>query len=175
MVSDEVTDMNIRPLLAFLGSSLLSAPVSAADNKALVDYQAMTTETALHAARAALDACREQSYQVSVAVVDRGGNVQVLLRDRFAGAHTPDTAVGKAWTAVSFRTNTLELSDQLAAGDVPSGLQNLPGVVIIGGGVRVEAAGSTIGGIGVSGAPSGSADEMCANAGIDAIFEQIEF
>jgi len=41
-------------------------------------------------------------------LVDRSGLVQVVLRDRYAGAHSPDTATNKAWTAVSFRTNTAD-------------------------------------------------------------------
>ena len=57
---------------------------------------------ALDLARGALASCRERGFQVAVAVVDRFGVTQVLLRDRFAGAHTIATATSKAWTAVSF-------------------------------------------------------------------------
>jgi uncharacterized protein GlcG (DUF336 family) len=75
-----------------------------AQDSATFNYPVLIPEVALEAAQAAMHNCRDSGYQVAVAVVDRGGNTQVLLRDRFAGAHTPDTAVGKAWTAVSFRT-----------------------------------------------------------------------
>ena len=71
--------------------------------------KALTPETAVKAAQAALAKCRADGYQVSVAVVDRSGLVQVVIRDRYAGAHSPETATNKAWTAVSFRTNTTEL------------------------------------------------------------------
>lgn len=150
-------------------------PATAAQNEHLFTYQAMTTELALKAAQSALEVCRGKGYQVSVAVVDRGGNVQVLLRDRFAGAHTPNTAIGKAWTAVSFRTNTTELTGLVQSGEIPEGIQNIPGTVIVGGGIKVEAAGSIVGGIGVSGTPSGSADESCANAGRESISDMLEF
>lgn len=150
-------------------------PAMAAEDEHLVTYRVMTTELALKAAQAALAACRDKDYQVSVAVVDRAGNVQVLLRDRFAGQHTPNTATGKAWTAVSFRTNTTELNRLIEAGEIPESLRNIPGTVIVGGGIRVEAAGSMVGGIGVSGAPGGEADEACANAGMEAITEMLEF
>ena len=68
-------------------------------------------------------------------MVDRFGVTQVMLRDRFAGAHTPQTAAGKAWTAVSFRTNTTELVALTQPGMPQAGLRGLPGAVILGGGI----------------------------------------
>lgn len=56
-----------------------------------------------------------------------------------------------------------------------SGIRNLPGAVIIGGGLIVEAGGSLVGAVGVSGAPGGDADEACARAGIEAIRDKLEF
>ena len=63
----------------------------------------LTPEAALSAARAAMESCRKEGYQVAVAVVDRAGLAQAVLRDRFAGVHTVDVATNKAWTAASFR------------------------------------------------------------------------
>jgi uncharacterized protein GlcG (DUF336 family) len=102
------------------------------------------------------------------------GVVQVLLRDRFAGAHTPRMARAKAWTAASFRTSTGELADMTQSGRPQSGVRELPGVVAVGGGLTIEASGSTLGAIGVSGAPGGREDEACAAAGIAAIREDLE-
>ena len=56
-----------------------------------------------------------------------------------------------------------------------AGLRNLPNVVIIGGGLVIEAGGSVLGGIGVSGAPGGDADEACAKAGIAAVQDKLDF
>ena len=98
-----------------------------------------------------------------------------MLRDRFAGAHTPRTAIGKAWTAASFRTATSELAKMTQPGQPQSGIRNLPRVVMVGGGLPIEAQGSILGAIGVSGAPGGEADDSCARAGIEAIRERIEF
>ena len=134
----------------------------------------LTPETALKAAQAALAKCRASGYQATVAVVDRMGVVQVLLRDRFAGPHTTDMAVAKAYTAASFRTNTTELADATQAGRPQSGIRNRPGVAAVGGGVKIEAGGSLLGAIGVSGAPGGREDDACAEAGITAIREDIE-
>jgi uncharacterized protein GlcG (DUF336 family) len=103
------------------------------------------------------------------------GVVQVLLRDRFAGPHTPDMAVAKAYTAASFRTNTTELADATQPGRPQSGVRNRPGVAAVGGGVKIEAGGSLLGAVGVSGAPGGREDDACAEAGIAAIREDIEF
>ena len=134
----------------------------------------LTPETALKAAQAALAKCRASGYQATIAVVDRMGVVQVLLRDRFAGPHTPDMAIAKAYTAASFRTNTTELADATQPGRPQSGIRNRPGVAAVGGGVKIEAGGSLLGAIGVSGAPGGREDDSCAEAGIAAIREDIE-
>ena len=134
----------------------------------------LTPETALKAAQAALKSCRDRGYQATVAVVDRMGVVQVLLRDRFAGPHTPDMATAKAYTAVSFRTSTTELAEATQPGRPASGIRNRPGVAAVGGGMMIEAGGRLLGAIGVSGAPGGREDDACAAAGIAAIREDIE-
>lgn len=152
----------------------LLLPSAAPATEATFTIRALTPETALSAAQAALKKCRDNGFQVAVAVVDRMGVVQVLLRDRFAGAHTPRMARSKAWTAVSFRTNTSELAEATQAGRAQSGVRHLPGVAAVGGGLMVEAGGSLLGAIGVSGAPGGSEDDACAAAGIAAIRDDLE-
>jgi len=154
---------------------LISSGQVLAQGAATYSIRNMTVDTALKAAQVALKTCRDNGWQVAVAVVDRGGAVQVMLRDRYAGAHTPRTASGKAWTAVSFRTNTGALVDLTQPGKPQSGLRNLPRVVILGGGMIIEGGGQMLGAIGVSGAPGGGADEACAKAGIAAIQESLEF
>ena len=134
----------------------------------------LTPETALKAAQAALAKCRAGGYQVTVAVVDRMGVLQVLLRDRFAGPHTPDMASAKAYTAASFRTNTTELAEATQPGRPQSGIRHRPGVAAVGGGVMIQGGGALLGAIGVSGAPGGREDDACAEAGIAAIREDIE-
>lgn len=141
----------------------------------LVTYKLLSPELALDSARAALAECRKRGYQVAVAVVDRFGVTQVMLRDRFAGAHTPTTAAGKAWTAASFRTDTSALMAISQPGMPQSGLRDLPGAVILGGGMVIEGGGSMVGAVGVSGAPGGDADDACAKAGIDAIRDKLDF
>ena len=152
---------------------VLATPAPAQD--ALVTYKSLSPELALDLARAALAECRKRGYQAAVAVTDRFGVTQVMLRDRFAGAHTPNTAADKAWTAISFRTNTTDLVAMTQPGMPQAGLRQLPRVVILGGGVIVEAAGSLVGAVGVSGAPGGDADDACAKAGIEAVRDRLDF
>ena len=158
--------------LAGLIGLLIALAAHGAD--ATFTVKVLTPETALKAAQAALKSCRERGYQATVAVVDRMGVVQVLLRDRFAGPHTPDMATAKAYTAASFRTNTTELAEATQPGRPASGIRHRPGIAAVGGGMMIEAGGSLLGAIGVSGAPGGREDDACAAAGIAAIREDIE-
>jgi uncharacterized protein GlcG (DUF336 family) len=166
--------MVVRNLLA-VATVLSVLAGSAAAEEAIVTFKSLSPELALDLARASLADCRKRGFQVSVAVVDRSGVTQVLLRDRFAGPHTVSTASGKAWTAVTFRTSTTDLNAISQPGMMQAGIRNLPGAVVIAGGLTVEAGGSLLGAIGVSGAPGGDADEACAKAGIDAVRDRLDF
>ena len=103
---------------AFIAAA--SAPAAAQDDGAFVTFQVLKPELALQMAEAALQYCRESGYQVGVTVSDRFGVPQVFLRDRFAGAHVYETSRRKAWTAVSFRTNTTDLAEATATGSPAS-------------------------------------------------------
>jgi uncharacterized protein GlcG (DUF336 family) len=145
-----------------------------ADSK-LVTYQSMNLELAQMAAMETLKACRVEGYQVSVAVVDRSGGIQVLIRDRLAGIFTTDIAVRKARTALSFHTDTINLVEPTKSGEAASGIRDFPDAMIVAGGVRVEAAGSIVGSIGVSGAPGPEIDDVCARKGIEKIDDILNF
>ncbi|MEO8717303.1 MAG: heme-binding protein [Burkholderiales bacterium] len=148
---------------------------AAAQAQGTFSMKILTPDTALKAAQAALKKCRDSGFQATVAVVDRMGVTQVLIRDRYAGPHTVDMAQAKAYSAVSFRTSTTELAEASQAGRPQSGVRHLPGVAAVGGGLMIEAAGSLLGAIGVSGAPGGKEDDACAAARIAAIRDDIEF
>lgn len=157
-----------------VGLSVSLAPVDARAAEATFSTRSLVAELANKAAMAALDACRKEGFQVGVAVTDRSGVLQAFVRDRFAGAHTIEVATNKAWTAASFRMTTSMLAEETQAGKPMSGIRSASRVMPIGGGVPIEAGGSTIAAIGVSGAPGGDADERCAKAGIEAIEMDIE-
>ena len=150
----------------------MAAPAGA--QKMLNSYMSLSSAAAQQAAQAALARCQKDGFTVAVAVVDRGGQTLALLRDNLAGAHTIQTAIGKAATAVSFRTDTTELAATTQAGKPSSGIRALPNVVAVGGGLVIRAKGSLVGGIGVSGAPGGDSDDVCAKAGIAAIGDALE-
>jgi uncharacterized protein GlcG (DUF336 family) len=155
----------VRRACAAVVLYLSVCPVNA---QATYSVRILTPETALKK-------CRDSGYQATVAAVDRMGVVvQVLLRDRFAGPHTTDMASAKAYTAVSFRTSTTELAAATQPGRPQSGVRSRPGGAAVGGGLTIEAGGSLLGAIGVSGAPGGREDDACAEAGITAIREDIE-
>jgi uncharacterized protein GlcG (DUF336 family) len=160
---------------AALCAALVLPILADAAEPATYTVRQLTEETALRAAQAAIASCRRSGYQVAVAVVDRAGVAQVVLRDRFAGAHTIEVSMGKAWTAASTRTSTAEIQRMTAPGEKLSGLRNVPRIVALAGGLPIEAGGSVLGAIGVSGAPGGEADEACAKAGIAAIADELEF
>ena len=76
----------------------------------------LTPDAALKAARAALETCRKNGHQAAVSVNDRAGNALVMLRDRFAGPHTVDTAINKAYTAVTFKLDTTSFTRSTQGG-----------------------------------------------------------
>ncbi|MCK4951697.1 MAG: heme-binding protein [Gammaproteobacteria bacterium] len=153
----------------------LSFNLFADEEAPLANYQMLTPATAIKLAQATLKACQDSGYQVAVAVVDRMGVPQVMLRDRFAGAHTPETATRKAWTAASFRTSTQTMAEETSAGKEQSGVRFVNNALMVGGGLPINAAGTLVGGIGVSGAPGGKIDEKCAQSGLDTIDDELNF
>ncbi|MBT8410129.1 MAG: heme-binding protein [Alphaproteobacteria bacterium] len=165
-----------RLCTAAILSVVLAAPAVAQDEEPLVIFKMLRPELALKMAQTALENCREAGFQVGVAVVDRFGVPQVFLRDRFAGPHTSETATRKAWTAVSFRASTLELGKVMNTESDSFGVRFISDALPLGGGMPVlDGDGSIVAGIGVSGAPSPAADEVCAEAGIEAIADEIAF
>ncbi|MGR3563711.1 MAG: GlcG/HbpS family heme-binding protein [Heliomarina sp.] len=166
----------MRTLIAATLFAFCHVPFAAADDSPFVSEEVLKPELALEMAEAAMTTCRDQGYQVGVTVVDRSGIPQVFLRDRFAGLHVYETSRRKAWTAVSFRTSTSELAVATEPGKPSAGIRQLSEALPLGGGLVVyQGNGSIVGGIGVSGAPGPDLDDVCAQAGIDAIADRIAF
>jgi len=160
-------------IFTVLAMSQLLSPARAEEK--LLSYQVMNMELALKIAQETMQACQQEGYQVSVAVVDRSGVLQVLLRDQLAGIFTPDIAVRKARTALNFHTDTINLRAPTESGEEGSGIRQVPDALMVAGGVRVEAAGSVVGSVGVSGAPGPKADDACARQGIEANDDTLNF
>lgn len=133
--------------------------------------QRLVMDLAVKMAKASIDECRKQGVNVAVTIVDRGGHPQVVLRDTLAMDLAPPISKQKAYTALSFNAPTSQLIGRFPdAYSVPK----VDGILISAGGLPITGAGNIIGGIGVSGAPSGVQDEKCAQAGIDAIKFELE-
>lgn len=167
--------MKALAALAILCASLAAPAVGDEDEDAVMTYSGLKPDFAVRAATGAMIACREAGYQVGVTVVDRAGLPQAFMRDRFAGAHTIETSRRKAWTAVSFRTNTTDL-DPLTRPDAEAyGIRFISDALPLGGGVLIESGGVMLGAIGVSGAPGPHLDDECALEGVAAIEDALGF
>ncbi|MFI2777897.1 heme-binding protein [Streptomyces sp. ALB3] len=151
-------------------SAPAAAPAAAvkadASDRNLQQSTHLTVAAATKAAQAALDAAKRENQRVSVAVVDRNGNTLVTLRGDGAGPQSPESAVKKAYTAVSWNTPTSELVKRL---EQAPNLKDIPGTLFLAGGSPVQAKGAPVAGIGVAGAPSGALDEKFAAAGVAAV------
>ncbi|BAU84991.1 hypothetical protein SLA_4103 [Streptomyces laurentii] len=123
----------------------------------------LTIAAATKAAQATLKAAESENQKVSVAVVDRNGNTILTLRGDGAGPQSYESAVKKAYTAVSWNAPTSELAKRLT--NAPT-LKDIPGTLFLAGGAPVTADGAPIAAIGVAGAPSGDLDEKFAQAGV---------
>ncbi|WP_406112825.1 heme-binding protein [Kitasatospora purpeofusca] len=146
--------------------SVAAAVKADTQNKNLAQTTGLTIAAATKAAQATLDAAAKAGQKVSVAVVDRDGVTRVLLKGDGAGPQSPESAVRKAFTAVSWNAPTSELAKRLA--QAPN-LKDIPGTLFLAGGAPVQSKGAPVAGIGVAGAPSGDLDEQFAQAGVEAL------
>lgn len=170
-----VMKRTICPTAAAIALAVASTGVAHSE-EALWSRKTIAPDTALKAAQAALAECRKRGWQVAVTVSDPSGLALVTLRDRFAGWHTLEAAAGKARTAASWREATTSMAARLSRPDAPErAIVNVPGVVMVGGGLPIEAGGQQVGAIGVSGAPGGDNDDICGKAGIEAVASDLEF
>jgi len=159
-------------ILASIG--LTSSPTLAselAEQPVMVTIKRLSLESALAIAKATIDQCRKEGVQVAVTVVDRGGHPQAILRDVLAPDITLTISKQKAYTAMAFNSATSALEGRVTA---PYAFAKVDGLVMSAGGLPISAGGSLVGGVGVSGAPSGKLDESCAQAGIDAVRADLE-
>lgn len=156
---------------AAAGLALLGGVAQAQDQSVVVNVKRLTLEMAQQAATAVIEQCRKEGVQVAVTVVDRAGHVQTVLRDVLAMDLTLEISRQKAYTAMSFNSPTSDLESRFTA---PFSIAKVQGVLPAAGGVPIAAGGTILGGIGVSGAPSGETDEKCARAGMEAIEADLE-
>jgi uncharacterized protein GlcG (DUF336 family) len=146
----------------------LAAPASA---QVLVHKDlslAMATAIALQA----VETCKQNGYNVSVHVVGRNAETLVGLRHHAAGPNTFENSLKKAYTSRTFRTESGKFAENVGQNPVAGALM-LANVVAARGALPIKIGEETIGGVGVSGAPGGDKDEVCAQAGIDKVKDQL--
>ena len=116
-------------------------------------------------AEATLAECKAKGFNTSAAVVDRSGQLMVLLRDEQAGPQTAEMARRKAYTARMFRMTTADFQKR-TAGDTPyAGQRDLADILALSGGVPIQVGNDTIGAVGSAGSTL-ETDDACAKAGI---------
>jgi uncharacterized protein GlcG (DUF336 family) len=155
----------MRPVrLALLASvSMLAAAPAFAQAPQVEKNVSMGLSLAI--IQGAIEQCTKDGYKVSVTIVDKSGNVAAQLRGDGTGPHTMEFSRLKAYTARTRNQTSLQTM-KLLEDPANAFIRQIPGVVGVGGGVPIRAGNEVIGGVGVSGAPGGEKDEVCANAGL---------
>jgi uncharacterized protein GlcG (DUF336 family) len=156
----------------------LPAPASyppVTGEKGVVTTHALSMEMADKIAHGAVDACRKMGFRTTITVLDASGTLKAFLRDDGTGPHTISLSKDKAYTAITL-SNRFATSGTFATArnsTLGSPMTNIQGVVGVAGGVPIKYRGEVIGGVGSSGAVGGDKDELCSQAGIDAVADQL--
>jgi uncharacterized protein GlcG (DUF336 family) len=162
-----------RGSVAILAWAALSSAVAA---QGLVKANRLSAALAGELVAAAVEACAKQDQEVTGVVVDISGVQQAMLRGDGAGINTVTTAYHKAFTAVGFKTDTIDLVKraQSEGGRVSSAIAKVPNLLLAQGGVLIKAGDEVIGAVGISGARGNNIDTACARAGIEKIKDRLK-
>lgn len=120
-------------------------------------------------ASAAIQSCSAKNYQVSVTVVDRAGVVKAMQRTDNAGPHTVKASEMKAYTALSTKNATGKVMESAQSNAGAQNMHDVPGFLLLAGGLPVKEGDDVIGAIGIGGAPGGHLDEACAQQALDSL------
>ncbi len=148
--------------------TLASVP-GAALAQALLTERNLSFAGAHEAALTALEQCRKDGYHVTVTVLDRTTRTKVVLHDDGANPHTIENSLRKAYTSFTFRVSSGEYGKRVTSNPTGVGALHLDKITTLEGGLPIFAGKELVGAIGVSGAPGGEKDAVCAQAGIERI------
>lgn len=157
--------------ICLAGALLLAVLPAQADD--VVSVKRITMDLAAEIANEAIRACRAKGYQVSAVVVDRNGNTQMAMRDTLASRFTLQIAEEKANLVIMSGIPSGQFRQ--SRDDIRPELNHINGIVVMDGGLPIQAAGSNIAALGVSGAPGGDIDADCAASGIASVQERLDF
>ena len=156
-------------------SALALSLVAAAANAQSVRIEKnMSLELANQIATASVAACAANGYAVAATVVDRAGTVRAVQRADNAGPHTLGASQQKAFTSASAKNTTLAMMEGAQKNPAAANLVNIPGYLLLGGGVPVKVGNEVIGAVGIGGAPGGHLDEQCAMVALDKVKDQLK-
>jgi uncharacterized protein GlcG (DUF336 family) len=139
----------------------------------LVTQRSLSLGMAKAIAEATIGECREKGFHTAAVVVDRGGQVIVLLRDEQAPPQVAEMARRKAFTARMFRSTTLEFQKRTASDPALAPQRNVADILALGGGVPIQVGKEIIGGVGSAGSNQ-EQDDACAKAGIAKVAELLK-
>ena len=160
--------------LAAAAGTLWVAAAQAQAEEGLLSTKRISASLAGEAVAAAVQACAEKKYTVSAVLVDADGVQQAALRGDGTGPENLMIANDKAFTAVSFQSDTAEIVARSRNAPAPSAFAKIPHLVLAAGGVVIKLGDQVIGAIAVSGAPGGENDGLCAKAGLDKIRDRLK-
>jgi uncharacterized protein GlcG (DUF336 family) len=164
--------MTIRWTVGLVAGGLCALATSALAD-ALVTHR-IPAALASEAVTEAVAFCAKDGYRETAVLVDADGARQAELRGDGAGIHTLDSANDKAYTSVTFRSDTLPLAERAKEPGGITILSKLPHVMFFGGGVVIKIGDEVVGAIGASGAPGAQLDEACARAGLKKIQDRLK-
>jgi uncharacterized protein GlcG (DUF336 family) len=142
-------------------------------NAQLLGRKDISAAMAMTMAETAVATCKTNGFNVSANVVGRNGEVIVAMRGDNTGPHTLENSMKKAYTARAQRRSSGDFGDSIKD-NFTAGALHLSNIVTARGALPIKVGEDTIGAIGVSGAPGGDKDEVCAKAGIDKVADQLK-
>ena len=167
--------MLFRFAAALALAALVQAPARA---EGLVIAKRLSASLAAELAMAAVTACAQKNYHVGVVVLDYSGVQQVALRGDGAAPQNVLNANDKAYTSVTFKTDTSKMVEAAEKGSPPSpAVVKLPHLILAPGGVAIMGGAEgkeLLGAISVSGVPNRQGDEVCAKAGLAKIADRLK-
>jgi len=157
----------------YLAALPLACALSMPANAQLLDQKAIPAAMAMTIAQVAMETCKTNGYRVSVSVVGRAGELILQVRGDGTGPHTMENSFRKAFTSRTFRQPSGDFAKRYKD-DPQLSLVWLTNVVAAQGALPIKVGDDVIGAVGVSGAPGGEKDEVCAKAGIDKVADQLK-
>jgi uncharacterized protein GlcG (DUF336 family) len=151
----------LRAIVLIGIASILSGRAGA---QGVVMQRNLSLDMAKTIAEGTIAECKAKGYHTAAAVVDRAGQVMVILRDEQATAQTAEMSRRKAYTARMFRTTTLEFQKRtMDPAYAPQ--REITDILALGGGVPIRIGDDVIGAAASSGSTQ-EQDDACAKAGV---------